>query len=1242
MIRHLTVNFVILLSSFVTASAQEGEVVHSLFFVGDAGEPYVSADPISRILRARISAAGENTTVVFLGDNVYPRGLPEADSREYPEAASALQTQTDFVKDLPARGYFIPGNHDWQHWGRKGLQYLENQQQWIDSLKNDHIILLPRNGCPGPVEIPLNANTLLVILDTQWFLHQWDKPKDEALCGPINTAEVLTMVHDIFLSNPGKRIILAGHHPLITYGEHGGVFTWKHHLFPLADLNKHLYIPLPVIGSIYPLYRKWFGHIQDTSHPLYREFSTALQDIITQYPGTIYVAGHEHTLQYIVKDSVNFIVSGSGAKTEHVRKKKYAVFADAVRGFVQGSVYRDGSISLHYIRVDEQYPEGKEIFTRILPGIKEFQFPAEESLDFTGQVVRVHASDQYRAGKGKQKLLGKNYRAEWATDTNVPVFDIGHEKGGLKILQKGGGQQTLSLRLADSAGHEYVLRSVEKYPEAATPEMLRKTFAQDLIQDQISAAHPYAALVIPPLAEAAGIYHTNPRLVYIPDDPRLHAYRKTFANSLALFEERPDEDWSEADFFGNSENIIGTTKLLEKLADDNDNQVDEKFVLRNRLFDLVIGDWDRHDDQWRWATIKDKKDDIFRPIPRDRDQTFFVNEGIIPKIWSRRWALPKFEGFDNDIDWPSGLSFNARYFDRSFLTGLSRKDWLSIAGDLQKDLTDEAIEKAIHQWPKEIFALHGNRIIEALKSRRDNLVEHALAHYEFLAREVDVTGSDKREQFNVGRLQNGDVHVVVNKITKKGEVGKKLYDRNFKIQETKEIRLFGLKDDDVFNFSGTAGKSILVRVIGGDGADELADSSRAGGLSKKTIFYDQAGQATLYSSGEVRNLISTDPLANEYNRKSFEYNRLAPLLYGDFNFDDGIFLGGGFLYLTQGFRKEPFKQRHLFLATIAPLTQSFNFRYQGKFTDVAGKWDLELEGDLKSPNYVNNFFGMGNESVFNRDIDDEPGITGVDEAIHYYRYRFEEVLVQASLSRPVGNWGNVKIGPVFQRIEMEEPEPGEDRFIQEYANTLPVKLFNEYNSFGGVAWEFDITRRDNNLFTRRGSVLSLAGRNMAGLNKAQNNFSSYEGSLAFFHSFRQQSRLVFAVRAGGGINTGDYAFYQAQILGGKEQLRGYRKTRFYGDSKFYANFEVRLRLTSFRSYLFPASMGILGFHDLGRIWYKNENGADPSVPDGESDLWHKGWGGGVWFTPFNLTILSAEVGHSSEGTMGYVRLGFLF
>lgn len=1238
-----TIAVLVLLLNIQFAKGQVTPVSHSVFLVGDAGEPSIVSSSIGKHLRDQISEKEDRATVIYLGDNVYPKGLPPAGHRLRKQGEEILNAQALWIKDTKARGIFIPGNHDWQHWGRKGQEYMLNQQRWIDSLKNDRITLLPRDGCPGPVEIPIDSTSILVIIDTQWFLHQWDKPGEESSCECKTTAEVLNQLHDIYTRNNYKRVILAGHHPIYTYGEHGGVFTWKSHIFPLTDVKHNLYIPMPGLGSIYPLYRTWFGHVQDTPNPIYKQFSKGIEDIMAEFPGSVYVSGHEHALEYIYKDSSHFIVSGSGSKVEYVKKKKYAEFAKALRGFVRLDILVNGEVDVHFIEINEENGAKSEVYTRKIGFQKRLEERNQiDNLDFTGKVVKVKASTLYdKAGKRKRKLLGENYRKAWSQEIEVPVFDIGKEKNGLKILQRGGGQQTLSLRLADSSGREYVLRSVEKYPENAVPEVLRKTFAQDLVQDQISASHPYAALVIPALADAAGVYHTNPKLVYIPDDPRFKEYQSTFGNTLALFEERPDEDWSDADYFGNSKNIVGTTKVLEKLAEDNDNRVDEKFVLKSRLFDIVIGDWDRHDDQWRWATIKGKKGNTYRPIPRDRDQAFFVNEGSIAKVWSRKWALPKFEGFDEEVNWTPGLAFNARYFDRSFLTEVSREDWIASAKELKASLTDSAIEFAIRKWPKEIYDLHGERIVKTLKKRRDDIEKYAVELYEFLSQAVDVVGSDKRELFEVERLSSGDAHVKIYKITKEGEQGKLLYDRLFKRNETKEIRLYGLNGDDQFNITGQSKEAILIRVIGGDGKDIVSDKSSVKNIAKKTLFYDVIDQGEITDTKEVKDLRSKDPEVNAYNRMAFMYDRLAPLAYGNYNPDDGLFVGGGFIFIKNGFRKSPFAARHLVLASVAPLTLSFNFRYNVKFTELLGKWNLEVDANLRSPNYVNNFFGFGNESKFNKDIGKTPGIS-VRNAIQYYRYRFEEFTLDPAVSRKIGNYLTLKIGPSLQRIEMEDLDEDEDRFIKEYAETLDYNLFEVYKSFAGVSWQLGVDRRNNPAMTTRGIQWTLTGRNMTGLNKGSSSFSYYESALSLYHSFRLPARLTFALRIGGGTNTGTYQFYQSQILDGKTEMRGYRKTRFYGDSKLYSNLEMRLKLLSFRSYIFPASMGILGFYDTGRVWYKNEEGIDPSAPGGKSDLWHQGFGGGVWFTPYNLAVVSAEAGHSKDGTLVYVRLGFLF
>lgn len=130
-------------------------------------------------------------------------------------------------------------------------------------------------------------------------------------------------------------------------------------------------------------------------------------------------------------------------------------------------------------------------------------------------------------------LLGESYRRQWAAPVKMRVFHLATEKGGLKILERGGGLQTKSLRMQDATGQQWVLRTLQKYPERGLPPALRPTIAKDILQDQVSASHPYAAVVVPPLAAALGIPHANPEVVYVPDDPALGPYRADFADKCS-------------------------------------------------------------------------------------------------------------------------------------------------------------------------------------------------------------------------------------------------------------------------------------------------------------------------------------------------------------------------------------------------------------------------------------------------------------------------------------------------------------------------------------------------------------------------------------------------------------------------------------------------------------------------------------------------------------------------------------
>jgi hypothetical protein len=394
------------------------------------------------------------------------------------------------------------------------------------------------------------------------------------------------------------------------------------------------------------------------------------------------------------------------------------------------------------------------------------------------------------------------------------------------------------------------------------------------------------------------------------------------------------------------------------------------------------------------------------------------------------------QGFSHRIRDVNTFMHNARYFDRSFLTELSFEQWTAMADSLQNELTDEVITIALESWPESIQQFTAREVAAKLKSRRGRLKEYAAGYYRFLARAVDVTGSDKREYFEVIRQNDEHTQVTIYKINKAGKQEDILYRRLFKTSETKEVRLYGLGGEDIFHISGKVENGIVVRIIGGKDRDQITDESQVAGLFKNTKVYDTRQGNQLNLGSESRNLTSENPDVNTYDRKSFKYNFIGPLASVEYNIDDGLFLGAGILYRTHAFRKEPFAMQHSLTFNYAPLTSSYHLRYRGIFTDVVGNMDLDVDFDRKKPNYVTNFFGLGNETTYRLP----------EQGINYYRVRFKQTVLKTLLRLPVGNFGNLYFGPTYQNIQVERT-PG--RFISDFSltnlegNTFEKKYYAE-------------------------------------------------------------------------------------------------------------------------------------------------------------------------------------------------------
>jgi Omp85 superfamily domain/Calcineurin-like phosphoesterase len=1206
--------YFILFISFLTANtanAQNDTVVQRIFLAGDAGELKNGKHPVIDELIKAANWNDERNTIIYLGDNIYPQGLPQSGDKNFAAKQKIIDYQLSVVKDKKAKAFFVPGNHDWKEGKPGGWQQVKNQQQYIDGLQMPNVKVFPANGCPGPVEVMLNDKVVMVFMDSQWWLEQNEKPGLESDCDCKTEEDILTNLKEIIAENSDKLLLVAMHHPFYTHGKHGGYFTLKQHVFPLTEVNAGLYIPLPVLGSLYPVTRGVFGNIQDTKHPQYKNMIKRIEEVLKNHPNVIHVAGHEHNLQLLKHDGINYIVSGAGAKSTQVKKGASTVFARATTGYAVLEITEAGKVTVKFYEVTT--PASQEpIYTTSLKTISPAAVVAKDEKVFSfPDSMTVTASKKFTAGGLKKFLLGGNYRKEWMEPIRIAVFNMEKELGGLTPLRRGGGHQSKSLRLKDAAGKQYVLRSVEKFvTDAAIPPDLRGTVAKDLVSDGVSASYPYAALSVPVLATAAGVPHAEPKLVYVPDDPHLGKYKIDFANTLCLFEEREP---------GGAKKTYSTDDMAAKLADDNDNKIDQPQVLNARLLDMFMMDFDRHEDQWRWAAADTGKGKTFFVIPRDRDQPFFISRGLIPYFASRPWIAPQVQGFRAKAKNINVYNFNAKNFDRAFLNELSADDWKKVVANFLPKITDEVIEKALQQQPKEVQKYSSQKIIAALKERRKYFEGEMMGYYRFISKIVNVTGSDKKELFDVNRKADGSVLVTVYKINKEGEPSKEMYERQFDPAITKEIRLYGLGGDDKFSIHGE-GNKIKIRVIGGNGND-VVENNAAG----KAIVYDWAGEQNSFTGKSNTNQkLSNDAAVNKYERLYYKYNQWIPALSLNFNPDDGIYIGASIKHIAHGFRKTPYSMVHQLIINHSLSTQAYNIRYNADFIKAVGKADLLLRTDIKAPNNVTNFFSYGNESVFDKT---QPG------KIRYYRTRFQLGDIALLLRKNFGSAVSLSAGPAFQFYGFDTDDNFGRYVLQTGINGLnPATLFKSKSYLGGQL-SLGIDTRNNKALPTRGINWQTNFKVISGLNNVSNRLTQLNSDLSLFMSFNTPANVVIATRFGGGINFNkDFEFFQAQYLGGTDNLRGFRKYRFAGKSMLFNNTELRIKLADFRTYILPGSIGLLFFNDIGRVWVENDN----------SSKWHTGFGGGLWIAPLKRLAITASITKSDEETLPLITFGWQF
>jgi len=341
-------------------------IVETLFLIGDAGKPAKGGEPVLLALRRQLERSAGRSTVAFLGDNVYPHGLPGPGDPEFPEMARRIDDQVDAVKDTGARVIFIPGNHDWG--GRDGWQSLLRQEKRVEERGGPRVSFLPHGGCPGPEIVDASERLRLVALDTQWWLDAHDRlAHPGSSCLTHSEDEIVTALRAALEGAGARDVVVLGHHPLQSSGPHGGRFGFVQHLFPLTELKENLYIPLPIVGSIYPVARGAGSSAQDIPSGEYRRMRAALAAASGHRP-LAWVGGHEHVLQVIESPEWGrVLVSGAGiyGHLTYVKEVEGSLYRAARSGFMRIDFLRDGHRRLGVVEVEKD-GRYREAFARIL------------------------------------------------------------------------------------------------------------------------------------------------------------------------------------------------------------------------------------------------------------------------------------------------------------------------------------------------------------------------------------------------------------------------------------------------------------------------------------------------------------------------------------------------------------------------------------------------------------------------------------------------------------------------------------------------------------------------------------------------------------------------------------------------------------------------------------------------------------------------------------------------------------
>ncbi|REC75787.1 metallophosphoesterase [Chryseobacterium elymi] len=1183
-----------------------------VFLIGDAGnadEP--QAQNTLNLLKNKLDSADSNSMLIFLGDNIYPNGLPKDSDKEYALAKQKLENQLAITKNFKGKTLVIPGNHDWN----SGLDGLKAQENLIKAYFNDKKAFLPKNSC-GIDDINLSKDIKLIVIDSEWALVNWDQyPGINKNCTIKTREDFFTEFKDLVTKNQDKRIIVALHHPVISSGTHAGFNSAKAHLYPLKSK-----VPFPIAASFINILRSSSGaNPEDINNQHYADLANRLKSIVQDKENIIFVSGHDHNLQYHEERNIRQIISGAGSKTDPATIAEKTDFSYGGSGFAVLNIRKDQSTDVEYFSTkDNSIKKLAHISVISKPDVFVNNYPKDFPATATSSVYPVKLTQK---GPVYLWLWGEHYRKYYGIPIEAPTADLASLNGGFTPFREGGGNQSNSLRLKAADGQEFVMRGVKKsavrflnnmaFKKSTFGNELNNTFPEKFLLDFYTTNHPFTPFSVGNMADKLGIFHSNPKLYYIPKQYTLGEYNKNYGDEMYMIEERFSSDPKTLASLDNAKDIVSTDDVLRNFTKNYKYSVDRESYIRARIFDMLIGDWDRHSDQWKWAEYQDGDNVVYKPVPKDRDQAFSRYDGAAFKLIMNVPAIRHMKTFKEEIKNVKWMNMEPYPLDLIFLKGASQEEWTAQAKYIQEHLTDADIDDAFSNLPKEVKDETIADIQRKLKIRKTKLQDYAAQYYDVLQEKVPLAGTVNPDKFVITKTAHS-INVKQYKLDKNKENPELVFEKTYEDSKTKELWIYGLEDDDIYEVSGEGRPKTNIRLIGGYNHDvyNIADG-------KSVKIYDFKSQKNTYNGSGTKN-ISDDYDINTYNYKHPKYNFYAGYPNADYNPDDGVILGVLANYTVNNFIRAPYTQKHSLKVNFYTATGGFNATYKGIFKKAISGWDFNLDATYTTPRFSENFFGLSNESKYDKENTER----------EYNRARISKFNFAPSISKK--SWMNLQ--HQFQlTFEDNKVQRNGDRFVDQSPDVRPEVFKSQ--QFAGANYTFSFKNLDNNAFPTLGLELVMNADWRTNLSNTEKNFFTLNGTLTIDHRLDKRGNFVFANSSNAmWISNNTFEFYQAASIGGNNGMRAFRNDRFSGKSYFTNNSEIRWDFGRVRNNIIPANMGVLIGYDLGRVWNDGEN----------SKKWHQSVGAGFWMSVVEMFSARLNYFHGSDGGRISAGVGMTF